>query len=402
MDIQTKPKILIVHNYYQIPGGEDTVVANEKKLLEDHGHEVVFYSRNNSELKSFSYFQKLCLPFTTIFSMKTYKEVKRIIKERKIDIVHVHNTLNLVSPAVYYAAFSCNIPLVQTVHNFRLLCSGGTFYREDERGNGHICEDCVSKGMKCAVKYKCYRGSRIQTLASVVTSKIHRFLGTYKKIDGYICLSEFNKSKLKYLLDAKKIFIKPNFTPKIIGKDKANDKDDYYLYIGRLETNKGIPLLIEAFSKMQDKSLVIIGDGTYKEDMLKMIDSYGMKNIKYKGFCTGDKKSELIKNAKSVIVPSQWYEPFGLVAIEAYAHGTPVIAADIGTLSDIVVDSITGFKFQFDSVEALISAINKMETADRELLRNAVLKVHREKYTDTTNYIMLSEIYTTIKKKIKV
>ena len=187
---ERKQKVLIVHNYYQIPGGEDTVVANEKKLLEEHGHEVVLYTRHNSELKTLSKVQKLLLPISTIFNIQTYKEVKKIIQDEKIEIVHVHNTLNLVSPSVYYAALSCHMPIVQTVHNFRLVCPGATFFRD-----GHVCEECLDKGLVCAVKHKCYRGSRGQTFACVVSTWIHRFIGTYKKLN-YICLTEFNKEKL--------------------------------------------------------------------------------------------------------------------------------------------------------------------------------------------------------------
>ena len=152
-----KPSILIVHNYYQIPGGEDTVVANEKKMLEDNGHKVVLYTRNNNEIKTMNVFQKILLPFTSIYSFKTAREIKRIIKEENIDIVHVHNTLSLISPSVYYAAVKMNKPVVQTIHNFRMLCPGATFYRD-----GHICEDCVSKGLRCSLKHKCYRNSFIQ------------------------------------------------------------------------------------------------------------------------------------------------------------------------------------------------------------------------------------------------
>lgn len=207
-----KERILIVHNYYQIPGGEDSVVTNEMKMLQNNGHEVILYSRSNSELKQLSVLQKLCIPFTTVFSLKTFKEVKKIIRENKIDILHVHNTLNLISPSVYYAAFINKIPVVQTIHNFRLLCPGATFYR-----NGSICEDCISKGLKCAISNNCYRGSKIQTLACVMTLKIHRFLGTYKKLN-YICLTEFNKEKLlelnkgkKKIIDPGRVFVKPNF-----------------------------------------------------------------------------------------------------------------------------------------------------------------------------------------------
>ena len=125
-----KQRVLIVHNYYQIPGGEDTVVANEQKLLEDHGHQVFLYTRHNSELKTLSRWEKLLLPLSTIFNRRTYKEIKDLIKNEKIDLVHVHNTLNLISPSVYYAAFACRVPVVQTVHNFRLLCPGATFFRD--------------------------------------------------------------------------------------------------------------------------------------------------------------------------------------------------------------------------------------------------------------------------------
>lgn len=206
--MRKKQKVLIVHNYYQIPGGEDTVVANERKLLGDHGHEVILYTRDNKEMKTMNLFRKLLLPFTTIYNPRTARDIKRIIRKQGVDIVHVHNTLNLVSPAVYYAALKCGVPVVQTVHNFRLLCPGAAFYRD-----GHICEDCVKKGLSCAIRHGCYRGSRLQTLICVVSTLIHRMTGIYGKIN-YICLTEFNKEKLIQLkqIDSKRVFIKPNFS----------------------------------------------------------------------------------------------------------------------------------------------------------------------------------------------
>ena len=212
-----KQKVLIVHNYYQIPGGEDTVVANEKKLLEDHGHEVVMYTRHNNELKTMGKLRKLLLPLTTIYNPRTSRDIKKIIREQSVDIVHIHNTLNLISPSVYYAARKCGVPVVQTVHNFRLLCPGATFYRD-----GHICEDCVSNGLGCAVKHGCYRGSKAQTLVCVISTLIHRWTGIYGKIN-YICLTEFNKEKLLQLKQIKpeRVFVKPNFTfesPQIVGE----------------------------------------------------------------------------------------------------------------------------------------------------------------------------------------
>lgn len=208
-----KSKILVVHNYYQIPGGEDTVVKNEIKLLRDNGHEVIFYSRNNSEIHNMNKIQKLLLPFTTIFSLKTFFDVRKIIKLHKIDIVHVHNTLTLISPSVYYAAFSSKARVVQTVHNFRLICPGALLYRD-----GNICEDCLGKGLKCAIYNNCYRESKLQTLLVVLMLKIHRFFGIYRKLN-YICLTEFNRKKLlevnivqrKKIINPNKVYVKPNF-----------------------------------------------------------------------------------------------------------------------------------------------------------------------------------------------
>ena len=220
-----KETILIVHNYYQMPGGEDTVVANERKLLEKHGHKVILYTRNNSEINTMSFINKLKIPFKTIFNLETYRSVKKIIQDNNIDIVHVHNTLVLVSPSVYYAAISCDVPVVQTLHNFRMLCPGATFYR-----NGHICEECLSKGLRCAVKYGCYRNSKLQTLICVLSMIIHRKTGIYQKI-FFICLTDFNKKKLvefnhNRIIDESKVFVKPNFT---FDDSKKKEIEDSFL-----------------------------------------------------------------------------------------------------------------------------------------------------------------------------
>lgn len=207
-----KKTILIVHNYYKIPGGEDTVVANELKLLQEYGHKVILYTRTNKELGRLSFCDKMLLPVNTIFNYKVYKEIKNIIKVQKIDLIHVHNTLNRISPSVYYAAIHENIPVVQTMHNFRLLCPNAEFYRD-----GHICQDCVDKSMLCSLRHKCYRNSFVQTLACVISTKFHRIMGIYRKIN-FICLTEFNKNMLlllnshgKQVIDKKKYMLSLTF-----------------------------------------------------------------------------------------------------------------------------------------------------------------------------------------------
>lgn len=427
-DDQYKQRILLVHNYYQIPGGEDTVVVNEKKLLEDHGHRVFLYTRDNKELQDFSLFQKLMLPINTVFSIKTYREVCNMIRKYRIDVVHVHNTLNLISPSVFYAAFSCKVPVVNTLHNFRLQCPAGTFYR-----NHHVCEDCMKYGLSCSVKHGCYRGSRLQTLASALTIGLHRFLGTYRKIN-FICLTEFNKRKLlelnhgkRKVIDERKVFVKPNFTPEaddckgesvkfelsnVTGDKNVPEGDDrpnsrikksidglkdkqYYAFVGRVEEIKGIRLLVKAFEK-SGKFLVVVGDGDDSKKINGYLHRKKISNIIMLGRQERDTVNVIMAHAKAVIVPSLWYETFGMVVIEAYACRTPVIAADFGNVGDLIEDGRTGFQYRQGSPDALNLAMERMERLnpeEYERMRQAAYHAYLERYSAEKNYDILNEIY---------
>lgn len=389
MDGYKKYRILQVHNYYQIPGGEDTVVANEKKLLEDHGHIVIQYSRNNNELNEFSIFKKILLPFTTIFNPDTYRDIKRIITKESIDIVHVHNTLSLISPAVYYASVKCNVPVVQTMHNFRLLCPGATFYRD-----GHICEDCVKNGLYCAIKYKCYRGSRLQTFVCVISTCIHRLTGIYGKIN-YICLTEFNKKKLlmlKYIKEDK-VFVKPNFT---FDADFVKNSGEYYLFIGRIEKIKGVPLLIEAFSQMSDKQLILAGTGSGLDFYKQEVQRRGIANIEFIGFVGRKRLSQLLNKAKAVVVVSQWYETFGMIVIEAFASHTPVIVGDIGNIGSLIDDEVDGIKFKYNSSDELIKAVKRFEELDATVLGENAYQKYVKDFEKRGNYKNIKDTYAKI------
>lgn len=411
--------VLLVHNRYRTAGGEDTVAANEKRLLEEHGHKVVVYERSNMELDNFSTLKKLLLPFTSIFSIRSYRDVKRLIEENDVDIVHVHNTLSLVSPSVYYAAFKCKVPVVQTMHNFRLLCPGGSFFREksgqpkgketSEETPGQICEECTQKGLKCAVKHSCYRQSRAQTIVSAAILKIHRMLKTYRKIN-FICLTEFNKYKLLQLNDSgriinpERIFIKPNFTYDMRAVLKADEsrqsgqkseeiKGGYYIFAGRLEKLKGIELLTEAFAGMPQRQLYVLGDGVLEESIKQKCQKEKIQNIHFMGRVTGERYAKLLGGAKALVVPSQCYETFGMGAAEAYSLGVPVIAGDIGNIGDIVVEGKTGFHFRYNSAESLADTIDKFEKSDTAKLCENARQYYETHLTAEQNYKILIEIY---------
>lgn len=388
MDNTKKQNILIVHNYYQIPGGEDTVVANEKKMLEEHGHKVILYSRNNTELKQMSKLRKLFLPFTTVFNPKSYKEIKRLIKKENIQIVHVHNTLNLISPAVYYAAKSLKVPVVQTIHNFRLLCPGATFYRD-----GHICEECVEHGLKCAVRHGCYRGSKAQTLVCVLSTWFHRMTGIYGKIN-YICLTEFNKNKLLQLpqIKTEKVFVKPNFVEEREDFIPEEKRENQFVFAGRLDKLKGIDILFEAWKQMGEEApkLIVCGAGPLDEWCKAFVKSNAV-NIEMRGFVPNQDTIKIISNSKALILPTQWYEGFPMSIVESFSVGTPVICSDLGNAGSVVDEGITGCKFAVDSVKELIFSINRCKG-----LCKSTLNKYNTKYTEEKNYQMIGKIYNQI------
>lgn len=394
-----KQTILLVHNYYQLAGGEDTVLAGEQALLEENGHKVVRYTRHNSELAQLSTLQKLALPFASIFNLRTYREVKALIKAEQIEIVHVHNTLTLVSPAVYYAALHCKVPVVQTIHNFRLLCPAATFYYD-----GHICEDCLTHGLGCAVKRGCYRGSKLQTLLCVLNTKVHRMTGIYKKI-RYICLTEFNKQKLLRhgQIRPAQISIKPNFVQALGEPVPYESRENQIVFAGRLEKLKGIDVLLQAWQLLEaqgtTQQLIICGTGPMQQWCEAYIAQHGLTKVQLKGFVPNDQLRQMVANAKALVMPSQWYEGFPMTIAEAYSVGTPVVGSDMGNVGNLVQDGVLGKHFTYHSPQALAQALQQFasdEEKQEDCSKNAWV-VYLHYYAPEKNYQMLAQIYRSLR-----
>ena len=380
--------VLIVHNHYRIPGGEDTVADNEARLLATHGHKVIRYTRDNSEKKG-----KLSLLLNMFFSFRTYNDIRKIIRREAIDVVHVHNTLFMVSPAVYYAAAAEGVPVVQTMHNFRLLCPAATFFR-----NGRVCEECIKHDGRCALKGKCYRGSLVQTAAVALMNYMHLRNRIYKEVN-FICLTQFNKEKLLLLnrkeqnIDPQKIYIKPNFTIKPDVR-AAEAKEPYYLVLGRIERLKGSALIAKAFAA-NGRKLIFAGDGDQKQALEQYIERKGIDNIECRGQLDHETAMELLAGARALIVAPRWYETFGMTVIEAYSLGVPVIAADFGNPGSLVIDGVTGLKFK-NNVKGLNAAIELFETMDRKILSDNAYDEYLKKYSSEINYKMLKDIYDSL------
>ncbi len=384
--------ILIVHNRYQIPGGEDTVFEQEEQLLRQNGHRVFCYERTNAELNDMSRLQKLTVPFSMIYSFQTARAVQSIIQKEKMELVHVHNTLFRVSPSVYYAALKELVPVVQTIHNFRMICPNGLCYRD-----GHICEDCAEKGLHCAVKHSCYRNSRLQTIASVLCMKIHRMTGIYQKLH-YICLTEFNKKQLmkQGQIREEQIFIKPNSTGSQESLIPFSKRKDQILFAGRLEESKGILFLLDVWKKMDRHpyQLKIYGSGPLEELCRERIQKENMTDIQLCGRIEHERLLEVIGESKALILPTQWYEGFPMSLLEAMSKGTPILVPDLGNAGSITVNGVNGYKYEPNNLEDGIRAIH--ENLD---INDSVYAYFMDHYSEETNYQMLMDIYQKVKVK---
>lgn len=374
-------KILIVHNQYQFKGGEDSVVFSEAELLQSHGHEVRFFYKDNKEIENQS---KLALLKQTIWAKEVNQEVKQILTEFAADVIHVHNTFPLISPSIYWLAQELSIPVVQTLHNFRLLCPQAMFLRK-----GKVCEGCLAKNPWRSVIYGCYRGSRAQSMVLSAMLVIHRLIGTWSnKVDRYIALNNFCKNKfIEGGLPATKIVIKPNF---IKSPDMKNcQQRDGFLFVGRLSQEKGIGVLAEAAKKLEDMRFYVAGIGPEEGKVVNI------SNLVLLGALSKEMVTKKMLATRALIVPSVWYENFPMTIVEAYASGLPVIASNIGALQEIIIDGETGLLFEAGSSYDLSQKIKWMEqNPDKALEMGKKARKYYENYlSEEKNYQMLMSIY---------
>ncbi|AMC36804.1 glycosyltransferase family 4 protein [Janthinobacterium sp. B9-8] len=373
-------RVLIVHNAYQQKGGEDSVVDNEIALLKKHGHEVEHYFRHNDEIINQS---KLSLLKQTVWSKKTYTEFSLLLKRVKPDVIHVHNTFPLISPSLYWAAQALNVPLVQTLHNFRLLCPQATFLRD-----GRVCEDCVGHATWRGIMRRCYRDSFAQSAVLSGMLTIHRSVGTYKnKINRYIALNEFCKNKyIQGGIPADKIMIKPNFAEDVgCGAEQRSG----FLYVGRLSPEKGARIFATAFSADPHGHLAVVGAG---EESVYLT---GIAQLDLCGALPQQEVRAYMRSSLALVLPSICYENMPMTLVEAYSSGLPVIASRLGPLCDLVEDGKTGLLFNASDADDLAKkmtwAVNNPE-AMAEMGRNAREKYLAE-YTPDKNYEILMNIY---------
>ena len=314
-------KILLIHNRYKIAGGEDSVFNNESDLLEKYGHDVHLFTVTNYEINSA--LTKIFTLINLLFSFSQYRKLKKILRKIRPDVVHVHNYFPLLSPSIFYACKSLNIAVVHTLHNYRSVCPTALLMH-----NGKINEKSVLGESWWTVNKKVYRNSYIGSFALACMVEFHKKIGTWKtKVDRFIALTEFSKDKyVEAGWPSSKIKVKPNFIQDYFKASKeTSKKSGYALYIGRLSEEKGINTLLTAWN-MVSFPLKVVGDGP----LSYLFTEYGDGNVCYLGHKVKEDVLSLIKNANFIVMPSTWYETFGMVIIEAFMCGTPVIVSRLG------------------------------------------------------------------------
>jgi glycosyltransferase involved in cell wall biosynthesis len=386
MIVRNPVRALLVHNFYRQPGGEDRVFATEAQVLRERGHEVFTYAQQNPK----DGVPVLRLASQAFWNQTTYTEVRSLIRRVRPDVVHLHNTFPLISPAACYAARAECVATVQTLHNYRLICANGLFFRD-----GTPCEECLNRSAPwSAVRHACYRNSYAASLIAAGTLATHRALGTWEKqIDRHIALTEFARQKfVAGGLPADRVVVKPNLVHPDAGPGPGDGR--FALFVGRLSQEKGITTLLSAGRRIAEHlSLTIVGDGPLQADVRQAVSEN--TKISWLGQRSAQQVQELLGSATCLIVPSVWYETFGLVVAEAFARGTPVVVAKIGALAELVEHGCTGLHFRPGDPDDLVRQVQWICTNPGLVarMRGAARSEYERRYSVESNYPLLCRIY---------
>jgi glycosyltransferase involved in cell wall biosynthesis len=383
-------KVLSVHNSYQLPGGEDQVFAQEAELLRAHGHQVFLYRASNDQVNGAN---PLVLLGETIWNRQTHQELRTLMQRERPNIVHVHNTFPVISPAAYYAANEEQIPVVQTLHNYRTLCPAATLFRD-----GQVCEQCVPKQIPWpGIVHACYRGSRLATAAAAAMLATHNFKQTWSKsIAAYIALTDFARNKfIEGGLPADKIIVKPNYLQTDPGRGRGTG--NYALFVGRLTPEKGVSTLLEAWRQIgSELPLQIAGDGPMAAEVEKAVGE--MEGVTLLKWLPHQEILQRMKEASVLILPSTWYEGFPMILAEAFAVGLPVIASNLGSLSSIVDHQRTGLHFEAANAGRLVEAVRwfRAHPVEAGFMRGQARLEYQARYTADANYAQMIRIYDAV------
>lgn len=390
-------KILVLHTHYQQPGGEDQVFAAEVAFLREQGHEVNTLVYQNRDLKDMSAWRQAG---TALWNQAAYRRTRATIRKHRPRIVHIHNTFPVASPGVLHAAKAEGLPVVMSLHNYRLLCVNGLFFRD-----GLPCEICLGSLPWRGATHGCYRNRAASTVVAGMLA-LHRSLGTWNYVDAYIALTRFSREMfIQGGLPGEKVVVKPNFiidsalnVPNETGLHNSflpSRNTPYSLFVGRLSQEKGIQTLLRAWQLLPDSKLIIVGDGPLLGEAQSFVKQNNIKNILLLGRQPQVDVLRFMSRALLLVCPSEWYENLPMTLVEAFASSLPVIASRLGAMAEIVEDGRTGLLVEPGNAEDLANKVAWAWAHPEEMaeMGKEARREYEAKYTAERNYGMLMEVY---------
>jgi glycosyltransferase involved in cell wall biosynthesis len=380
-------RILVAHNRYKYAGGEDTVMRAEVEMLSSAGHEVEVFEVDNQVIQGIG--AKIVAAGSLFHSQRSYQKMAESIRTFRPDILHIHNWFPLLSPAVISAATEAGVPVVQTLHNFRMLCANAILFR-----GGKVCHDCLGKALPLGgITHGCYSASRVGSALVTAAFSYHRLANTWSNVSIFIALSEFQRGLLiRGGLNPAQIVVKPNFVRDT--SEAGTGSGGYALFVGRLTPEKGIRTVLEAWKQNSvPVPLKIMGDGPLIDEVREK--TAGLSQVEYLGQRSSEEVYAAMANAAFLIFSSEWYEPFALTIVEAFSRGTPVLAADLESISELVKDGKTGLCFTPGDAADLAAKATSMiaNGAVYRTMRRQCRRIYEERYTEKINYRLLMNIY---------
>lgn len=385
-------KVIAVHNFYRAsaPSGENVVFEQERDLLTEHGHEVKTFTTSNEEIVELGYAQQALAALEVPWSVRLYRRFRALLRDFRPQIVHFHSVFPRPSPSVLWACKREGIPSVMTIHNFRIACANGLLFRD-----GHVCEDCLGGTTWSGIRHGCYTSSVLRTVPIALTIEAHRRMRTWHRtVDRFITMTEFGKAKAVEMgIPPDRIRVKPHFLSRAPAPSQS-ERTGPPVFIGRLSVEKGVRTLLAAWKNLKGVPLIIVGDGPLKGEVERAsVNASG--SIQLRGLITRDQCLATLSQAPFLVVPSVWYETFGLVLMEAFACGTPVVASRLGVMAEMVRERETGILFSPGSAEDLAQKVRWL-LEQPETCRHMGEAARREfeaRYTQGKNYRTLMQIY---------
>ncbi|MCU0431133.1 MAG: glycosyltransferase family 4 protein [Cytophagaceae bacterium] len=379
-------KVLLLHNQYKISGGEDVQTMEELRLLKAHGISCDLFTVHNDEVETM---HPLRLAANTIWSSRYYRKVYEMVKQGGYDVVHIQNFFPLLSPSIIYAIKKAGAKVVLTAHNYRLICPNALLFVDNQ-----VCHSCVSKTLPYpAIVKKCYRDNTAASAVAASMLGVHNLMKTWSKLDAIICVSSFVQKQLSQAGFASvPLHVRYNHVAHTtLPESKLEDSEGYYLFVGRLSDQKGVPILLKAFSG-SGRRLKIIGEGPMLSLVQQTISLHS--TIEYLGKRSLEETHRYMAGARALIVPSMSHEPFGRTIVEAFAQGTPVLGSAMGGITELIEDGYNGFLFQPERIESLKGALDRFESVPEPAAMRANAKRRFiEEFNEEKSFRSLLSIY---------